>query len=164
MHSTHNEEKPVVAERLIRTLKNKIYIYMTSVSKNVYIDKLDDIVNKYNNTYHSAIKMKSVNVNLNTYIDSSKEVRDKNPKYEIGDNVKISKHEIVFAKGYTPSWSKEVFVVKKVNTVPWTCGVSDLQGKEIFGMFYGIGFQNTNQKKFRVKKVIKRKGDKFYVK
>ena len=164
MHSTHNEGKSFVAERLIRTFKNKIYKYMASVSKNLYFDKLDHIVNKYNNTYHSAIKMKSVDVNLNTYIDSSKEVRDKNPKYKIGDNVKISKHEIVFAKGYTPSWSKQVFLVKKVNTVPWTCGVSDLPGKEIFGMFYEIGFQNTNQKMFRVKKVIKRKGDKLHVK
>ena len=164
MHSTHNEGKSFVAERLIRTFKNKIYKYMASVSKNVYFDKLDHIVNKYNNTYHSAIKMKSVDVNLNTYIDSSKEVRDKNPKYKIGINVKISKHEIVFAKGYTPSWSKQVFLVKKVNTVPWTCGVSDLPGKEIFGMFYEIGFQNTNQKMFRVKKVIKRKGDKLHVK
>ena len=164
MHSTHNEGKSFVAERLIRTFKNKIYKYMASVSKNVYFDKLDHIVNKYNNTYHSAIKMKSVDVNLTTYIDSSKEVRDKNPKYKIGDNVKISKHEIIFAKGYTPSWSKQVFLVKKVNTLPWTCGVSDLQGKEIFGMFYEIGFQNTNQKMFRVKKVIKRKGDKLHVK
>ena len=66
MHSTHNEIKFVVAERFIRTLNNKIYIYMTSISKNVYIDKLDDIVNKYNNTYHSTIKMKPVDVKSNT--------------------------------------------------------------------------------------------------
>ena len=72
MYSTHNEGKSAVAERFIRTLKNKIYKYMTSVSKNVDIDKLDDIVNKCNNTYHSTIKMKPVDVKSNTYIDSSK--------------------------------------------------------------------------------------------
>ena len=74
MYSTNNEGKSVVAERFIRTLKNKIYKYMTSISKNVYIDKLDDIVNKYNNTYHSTIKMKPVDVKSSTYIDSSKEI------------------------------------------------------------------------------------------
>ena len=74
MYSTHNEGKSVVAERFIRTLKTKIYKYMTSISKNVYIDKLDDIVNKYNNTYHSTIKIKPVDVKPNTYIDSSKDI------------------------------------------------------------------------------------------
>ena len=73
MHSIHNEGKSVVAERFIRTLKTKIYKYMTSVSKNVYIDKLDDIVDEYNNTYHRTIKMKPVDVKDNTYIDFKKE-------------------------------------------------------------------------------------------
>ena len=69
MHSTHNEGKSIVAERFIRTLKTKIYKYMTSISKTVYIDKLDDVVNKYNNTYHSTIKIKPASVKDNTYID-----------------------------------------------------------------------------------------------
>ena len=86
---------------------------MTSVSKNVYIDKLDDIVNKYNNTYHSTIKMKPVDVKSNTHIDSSKEINDKNPRFKIGD-VRISKYKNIFGKGYTPNWSKEVFVFKKL--------------------------------------------------
>ena len=73
MYSTHNEGKSVIAERFIRTLKNEIYKYMTSISKNIYIDKLDDTVNKYNNAYHSTIKMKHLDVKSNTYIDSSKE-------------------------------------------------------------------------------------------
>ena len=81
MYSTHNEGKSSVAERFIRTLKNKIYKYMTSISKNVCIDKLDDIVDKYNNRYHSTIKTKPVDVKSNTYIDSSKEIIDKNPKF-----------------------------------------------------------------------------------
>ena len=89
IYSTHNEEKSVVLERFTRTLKNKIYKYMTSISKNVYIDKLDDIVNKYNNTYHSTIKMKPVDIKSNTYINTSKEISDKDPKFKIGDIFRI---------------------------------------------------------------------------
>ena len=81
LYWTHNEEKSVIAERFIRTLKRKIYKYMTSISKNVCVDKLDDIVNKYNNTYHSTIKMQPVDVKSSTYIDSSKEINDKDPKF-----------------------------------------------------------------------------------
>ena len=83
MYSTYNEGKSVVAERFIRILKNRIDKYMTSVSKNVYINKLDDIVKKYNNTYQIRIKMKPVDVKLSTYIDSSKEINDKDPKFKI---------------------------------------------------------------------------------
>ena len=103
MYSAHNEGKSVVAERFIRTLKNKIYKHMTAVSKNVYIDKLDDIVNEYNNTYHRTIKMKPIEVKDNTYIDSIKEVNDKDPKFKVGDHVRISKYKNIFAKGYTPN-------------------------------------------------------------
>ena len=87
---------------------------MTSISKNVYIDRLNDIVNKYNNTYHITIKLKPVDVKSSTYIDSSKEINDKNPKLKIGDTVRISKYKNVFAKGYTPNWSEEVFVIQSV--------------------------------------------------
>ena len=120
MHSKHNEGKSVVAERLIRTLKNKIDKYMTSISKNVYIDKLDDIVNEYNNTYRT-IKVKPINVKDNTYINISKEVNDKDSKFKVGDDVRISKYKNMFAKGYTPNWSEKIFVIKEIkNTVPWT--------------------------------------------
>ena len=81
LYWTHNEEKSVIAERFIRTLKRKIYKYMTSISKNMCIDKLDDILNKYNNRYHSTIKMQPVDVKSSTYIDSSKEINDKDPKF-----------------------------------------------------------------------------------
>ena len=91
MYSTQNEGKSVVAERFIRTLENKIYKYMTSISKNVYIDKLDDTVNEYNNTYHRTIKMKPIDVKDNTYINIEKEVNDKDPKFKAGDHVRISK-------------------------------------------------------------------------
>ena len=114
MYSKHNEGKSVVAERFIRTLKNKIYKYMTSVSKNVYIDKLDDIVNKYDNTYHNTIKMKPVDVKSNTYIEFNKETNSKDPKFKIGDIIRISKYKNIFAKGYTQNWSEEAFVIKKL--------------------------------------------------
>ena len=81
MYSIHNEGKSVIAERFIRTLKNKIYKYMAAISKNVYIDKLDDILNEYNNTYHRTIKRKPVDVKDNTYIDFKKEVNHKDPKF-----------------------------------------------------------------------------------
>ena len=84
MYSTNNEGKSVIAERFIRTLKTKIYKYMTSISKSVYIDKLDDIVKKYNNTYHTTIKMKPVDVKDSTYIDVKKENNDKDPKFKVG--------------------------------------------------------------------------------
>ena len=87
MYSIHNEGKSVIAERFIRTLKNKIYKYMTSISNDVHIDKLDDIVNKYDNAYHSTIKMKPIDVKSNTYIDSSKEINNKEPKFKIVDIV-----------------------------------------------------------------------------
>ena len=121
MYSTNNEGKSVVAERFIRTLKSKIYKYMTSISKNVYIDKLNTIVNKYNNTYHTTIKMKPIDVKDNTYINTNKEINYKDPKFKVGAYVGISKYKNTFAKGYMPNWSKEVFVVDKIkNTVPWT--------------------------------------------
>ena len=137
MYSINNEGKSVIAERFIRTLKNKIYKYMTSISKNVYIDKLDDIVKEYNNTYHTSIKMKPVDVTDNTYIDFKKEVNDKDPKFKVGDYVRISKYKNIFAKGYIPNWSEEIFVINKIkNTVPWTYVINDLNGEEIIGTFY----------------------------
>ena len=165
MYSIHNEGKSVVAERFIRTLKNKIYKYMTAISKNVYINKLDDIVNEYINTYHRTIKMKPVDVKDNACIDFEKEVNDKDPKFKVGDHVRISKYKSICAKGYMPNWSEEVFAIKKVgNTVPWTYFINDLNGEEIIGTFYEKELQKPNQKEFRIEKVIKRKGDKLYVK
>ena len=112
LYLTHNEGKSVVAERFFRTIKNKIYKYMTSISKNVYIDKLDDIVDEYNNTYHRTIKMKPIDVKDNTHINIDEEVNDNDPKFKVGDHVRISKYKNIFVKGYTPNWSEEVFVIK----------------------------------------------------
>ena len=95
---------------------------MTSVSKNVYIDNLADVFNKY----HSPIKMKPFDIKSSTYIDFNKENNKEKPKLEVGDHVRISKHKNVFTKGYVPNWSEEVFVIKKVkNAVPWTYIISD---------------------------------------
>ena len=109
--------------------------------------------------------MKPVDVKSGIYIDSSKEINNKDPKFKIGDIVRISKHKNIFARGYVPNWSAEVFVIKKVkNTVPWTYVISDLKGEAIAGMFSKKNFKKTNRKEFRVEKVIKRKDDKLYVK
>ena len=113
MYSIHNEGKSVVAERFIRTIKNKIYKHMISISKSVYIDKVDDTVHKYNNTKHRTIKMKLTDVKDNTYIDFDKEVNDNDPKFKVDDHVGISKYKNIFAKGYTPNWSEEILVIKK---------------------------------------------------
>ena len=138
---------------------------MTAISKNVYVDKLDDIVNKYNNTYYSTIKTKPVDVKPSAYIESSKEINYQDPKFKINDMVRILKYKNVFAKRCTPNWSKEVFVIKKVKiTVPWTYVISDLKCEEIVGTCYEKELQKTNQKEFRVEKVIKKKSNKLYVK
>ena len=164
MYSTHNEGKYVVAKRFIRTLKNKTYKFITSTSKNVYIDKLDDTVDEYNNKKHGTIKMKPSNVKDNTYINIDKEVNNEGPKFQVGDHVRISKYKNIFAKGYTPNWPK-IFVIKEIkNTVPRTYAINDLNGEQITGTFYEKERQKTNQQEFRIEKVIKKKGNKLYVK
>ena len=106
--------------------------------------------------------MKPADVKDNTYIDFKKEVDDKDPKFKVGDHVRIPKYKNIFAKGYTPNWFEEVFVVSKIkNTVPWTYVINDLSGEEIIGTFYKKELQKTNQKEFRLEKVIKRKGGKL---
>ena len=102
MYSTYNEGKSVVAERFIRTLKSKLYKHMTAIGKNVYYDTLDDVVNKYNNTKHSTIKMKPIDVenNKRVYID---EHNKKDNRFKVGDRVRISKFKNIFAKGYIPN-------------------------------------------------------------
>ena len=143
MYSIYNEGKSVVAERFIRTLKNKLYKHMTASGKNVYYDVLDDVVNKYNNTKHSTIKIKPIDVgdNKRVYID---EHNEKDSRFKVGDRVRISKFKNIFAKGYTPNWSKEIFIVDKINdTVPYTYNIKDLNGEEIIGSFYDKELQKS---------------------
>ena len=130
---------------------------MTSISQSVYSDKLDDTVDEYNNTYHRTIKVKPVDVKGNTYIDFK--------NFKVVNKVRISKYKNIFAKGYTPNWCEEVFVISKTkNAVPWTHVVNDLNGEETTGTFYEKELQKTNQNKFWIERVIKRKDDKLYVK
>ena len=164
IYSAHNELKSVLLKDPLGPYKITFILYMTSISKNVFIDKLDDRVNKYKYTYHCTIKMKSIDIKQNTYIQFSKEINDKSPKFKIGDNVKISKFNVLW-KGYIPNWSEEVFIIKEVkNTVPWAYAICGLNGDEIVGTFYEKELQKTIQKEFRVVKVIKGKGNKLYVK
>ena len=178
MHSTYNEGKFVVAERFIKTLKNKIYKHMIAISKNVYFDVLDDIVfdvlddivDEYNNTYYKTIKMKPGDVKSDSFaeyngIAFNEESNEKDPKLKVGDHVRISKFKTVFAKGYKPNSTEEIFILKKIkNAAPWTYVISDLNGEEIVGSFYEKELQKTNQKEFRIEKVIKKKRNKLYVK
>ena len=152
MYSTYNEGKSVVAERFIRTLKNKLYKHMTATGKNVYYDVLDDVVNKYNNTKHSTIKMKPMDVkdNKRVYIDEHNEKDTTKSsslecsRFKVGDTVRISKFKNILAKGYTPNWSKEISIVNKINdTVPYTYNIKDLNGEEITGSFYDRELQNS---------------------
>ena len=135
---------------------NNSFKHMTAISKNVYFDVLDDIVNKYNNTVHRTIKIKPTDVTDDSYVDYNEDFNKKDPKFKVGDHVRISKYKNIFAKG---------FVVNKIkNTVPWTYVINDLNGEKISGSFYEKELQKTNQKEFRIKKVLKRRGDKLYVK
>ena len=116
MYSTYNEGKSVVAERFIRTLKNKIFKHMTTISKNVYTDVLNDVVNKYNNTIHKTIKMKPIDVRSDSYVEYNEESNKINPKFKVGDRVRISKYKNIFVKGYVPNWSEEVLLLMGLKT------------------------------------------------
>ena len=143
MSSTYNEGKSVVAEKFIRTLKNKLYKHMTATGKNVYYDVLDDVVNEYNNTKHNTIKMKPKDVgdNKRVYIDKHNE---KDSRFKVGDRVRISKFKNIFAKGYTPNWSTEIFIINQINdAVPYTYNLKDLNDEEIIGSFYDKELQKS---------------------
>ena len=148
MYSTYNEGKSVVVERFIRTLKNKLYNHMTTTNKNVYYNVLNDAVSEYNNTKYSTIKIKPIDVKNNSsiyirvYID---EHNKKSARFNVRDRVRISKFKNIFAKGYTPNWSTEVFIINKINnTVPYsTYNIKDLNGEKIIGSFYDKESQKT---------------------
>ena len=140
MYSTYNEGKSVVAERFIRTLKNK---HMTASGENVYYNVLDDVVNKYDNTKHSTVKMKPIDVGDNKRVNID-EHNEKDSRFKVGNRVRISKFKNIFAKGYTPNWSKEIFIVDKINdTVPYTYNIKDLNDEKNIGSFYNKELQKT---------------------
>ena len=112
---------------------------------------LDDIVNKYNNTVQRTSKMKPIDITYDYYVNSNgiafnEDFNKRDPKFNVGDHVRISKYKNIFAEGYTPNWSEEVFVINKIkNSVPWTYVINDLNGEKIIGCFYEKELQNTNQ-------------------
>ena len=173
LYSTENEEKSSVVERWIRTMKEKMWKYFTANSTNVYIDVLPDLVKEYNNTRHSSIKMTLVKASKkenelivwrNLYPDHL-EIRDINPKFSVGDKVRISKKKKTFEKGYTTRWTEEIFTIAEVQrTQPPTYKIADLNGEEIKGTFYEPELQKTSQEIFRIEKVIKRGKKKSLVK
>ena len=138
---------------------------MAAVSKSVYFDVLDDIVHKHNNTIYRTIKMKPIDVTSDSYAECNEDSNEKDTKFKIGDHVRISKYKNIFAKGYTQNWSDEIFIIIKIkNTVQWTYVISDLNGQTTDGIFYEKELQKTNQQEFIIEKILKRKGDKLYVK
>ena len=149
IYPTYNEEKSVVAERFIRMLKNKIFKHMTAISKSVYLNVLDDIVNKYKNADHKTIKIKPIDVTSDSYAKYDKDSYVTKLKLKFGDNVRISKYRNIFAKGYTENWSEEVFVVSKIKSaVPWAYVISDLNGEPIAGSFMKENCQKVVKKNF----------------
>ena len=110
---------------------------MTTVGKNVYSDALDNIAQKYNNTYYSSIKMKPKDIENDSSAEYNEESNEQSLKFKVGDDVRISKYKDIFAKGYTSNWSEEIeLLLKKIkNTVPWTYKMNDLNGEEIVGSF-----------------------------
>ena len=116
-------------------------------------------------TVHKTTKIKSIDVNGDSYAEYNENPNKKDPRFKVGDHVRISKYKNIFAEGYAPNWSEEVFVVSKIkNTVPWTYVINGLSGEKITGSFYEKELQKSSQKEFRIEKVLKRKGDKLNVK
>ena len=173
LYSTENEEKSSVVERWIRTMKEKMWKYFTDNNTNVYIGILPDLVEDYNNTKHSSIKMTPVKASKkenklrlwrNLYPEHL-EIRDIKPNFSIGDKVRISKKKKTFEKGYTTRWTEEIFTIVEVKrTSPVTYKIADLNGEEIKGSFYEPELQKTSQQLFRIEKVIKRGKKKSLVK
>ena len=127
---------------------------MAAVSKNVYFDVLDDIVNKYNNTVHRTIKMKPIDVTSDSYAEYNEDSNEKDPKFKVGDHVRTSKYKNVFAKGYTQNWLEDVFVISKIkDTVTWTYVISDLNGEPITGIFYKKEFQKNYSRRVQNRKI-----------
>ena len=147
-----NEGKSVAAERFIRTLKNGIFKNMTDVSKKIIL-MFYMILLVITITYHRTIKMKPIDTKPDSYAEYNVDSNEKDPKFQVHDHVRISKYKNAFAKGYTPR-------KRFCNTVPWTYVIGDLNGAKFIGNFYNKELQKTNQKEFRIEKVIKRKGNK----
>ena len=173
LYSTENVEKSSIAERWIRTIKEKMFKYFTDYNTNKYIDVLADLVEDYNNTVHSSTKLTPIEASKkkneltvwrNLYPDRYKTSR-LNPKFSVGDEVRITKKKEVFEKGYTTRWTEEIFTIKEIReTNPITYKLEDLQGEEIKGTFYEPELQKTKQQIYRIEKVIEKEKGRSFVK
>ena len=173
LYSTENEEKSSIAERWIRTMKEKMFKYFTDYNTNKYIDVLPDLVTNYNNTVHSSTKLTPRDASMkknkltvwrNLYPDRYK-INRQNPKFSVGDRVRITKKKKVFEKGYTTRWTEEIFIIKEIReTNPITYKLKDLQEEEIKGTFYESELQKTEQQIYRIEKVIKKEKGRSLVK
>lgn len=171
LYSTENEEKASVVERWNRTMKEKMYKYFTANSTRRYIDVVDSLTKKYNDTVHSSIKMTPVSasnpanenkVRMSLY---PKLPQAKKPKFAVGDRVRVTKKKGTFEKGYTARWTEEVFNVTDIlYTNPVTYKIADTNHEKIVGSFYEQELQKTTQDLYRIEKVIKRQGKKSLVK
>ena len=173
LYATENEEKSSIAERWIRTMKEKMFKYFTDNNTYNYIDALPELVEDYNNTVHSSTKLtptdaskeeNELTVWRNLYPDRYKTSR-LNPKFSVGDKVRITKKKEVFEKGYTTRWTEEIFTIKEIReTNPITYKLEDLKGEEIEGTFYEPELQKTKQQIYRIEKIIKKEKGRSFVK
>ena len=173
LYATENEEKSSIAERWIRTMKEKMFKYFTDYKTNRYIDVLPDLVEDYYNTVHSSTKLTPVEASKeenklkvwrNLYPDRYKTSR-LNPKFSVGDEVRITKKKKVFEKGYTTRWTEEIFTIKEIReTNPITYKLEDLEGEEIKGTFYEEELQKSKEQLYKIEKIIKKKNGQSFVK
>ena len=173
LYNTENEEKSSIVERWIRTMKEKMFKYFTDNNTYKYIDVLPDLVEDYNNTVHSSTKLTPIEASKkkneltvwrNLYPDRYKKSR-LNPKFSVGDEVRITKKKKDFEKGYTTRWTEEIFTIKEIReTNPITYKLEDLQGEEIEGTFYEPELQKTEQQIYRIEKIIEKEKGRSFVK
>ena len=174
LYSTENDEKSCVVERWNRTMREKMFKYCSANSTRKYIDIIDELVDQYNNTTHSSIKMTPVDASMrknenrvwnNLYPEKALGDPRPDPKLSVGDQVRITKKKKTFEKGYTPRWTEEIFIITKIlYTNPVNYKIKDLNGEEIHGFFYEAELQNTKQEVFRIEKVIKQQSNQSLVK
>jgi len=171
MYSTKNEEKSSVVERWNRTMKENMYKYFSTNATRKYIHVIDKMTEKYNNTRHSSIKMAPVQASLKKNEAAvwrslyGNEQHALPPKFSVGDKVRITKKKNIFEKGYTPRWTEEVFTISSIQyTDPPTYKIADFGGEEIHGTFYEQELQKTRQEIYRIKKVIRKRGNRSLVK
>ena len=172
LYSTENEEKSCVIERFNRTIKKEMFKYFSANNTRKYVAEFYLLVDQYNNTIHSSLKMSPTEASRKE--NENKVWRNLYPefggktlasKFAIGDNVRITKKKNVFDKGYNQRWTEEVFNISKIQlTIPVTYKITDYNGEEIQGSCYEQELQKTSQSTFRIEKVLKRQEDKSLVK